>query len=492
MSRTTLAPAQPQARPERWYRTVWRWHFYAGLFCVPFILWLSVTGALYLFKPQIENWLYAPYAGVATEGRAMLPPSSIVIDGTAAVPGSVLHKYVLPAAPGDSVQLLVGQGSDQLRLWVHPQSGAVLKSAVEEDRFMRVVFRLHGELLAGQWGSALVEIAACWSIIMILSGLFLWWPRPGTTDGLAGLLWPRLRQGKQRFWRDMHAVTGIWVSLAAIFLILSGLPWAKSWGDYLRQVRVATGAVSGPQDWSAGSEADARARAALDREARASLGHSTGLSDRNGRSKTANAGGEHEGHEGHGMMMAGPPPSLAALDKVIPTAQALGFAGPVEIRPPRKAGGSWMVQSQAENRTLRAAAEIDSDGKLIGIQPFESRHWIDRVVGYGVAIHEGAWFGLLNQLINLAVLLGLITLALSSIVLWWRRRPKSGRGSNTLGAPTPKGTLRHSWVLVGLVVLLGMLMPLFGISLAVVAMSEWFLRRSGSPIAKWLGLRVAG
>jgi uncharacterized iron-regulated membrane protein len=474
---------------------VWRWHFYAGLFCVPFILWLSITGAVYLFKPQIEGWLYAPYHDVATPGRAMLPPSSIVIDGTAAVPGSVLHKYILPDAAGDSVQLLVGKGSEQLRLWVHPQSGAVLKSAVEEDRFMRIVFRLHGELLAGQWGSALVEIAACWSIIMILSGLFLWWPRPGTTKGLGGLLWPRLRQGKQRFWRDIHAVTGIWVSLAAILLILSGLPWAKSWGDYLRQVRTVTGAVSGPQDWSAGSEADARARAALDRDARASLGRSTSPSDRGGAAagatKSANGGGEHEGHEGHGgMIMAGPPPSLAALDTVIPTAQALGFAGPVEIRPPKVPGGLWTVQSQAENRTRRAAAEIAPNGRLVGVQPFESRHWIDRVVGYGVAIHEGAWFGLLNQLINLAVLLGLITLALTSIILWWRRRPKGLRG-RTLGAPAPKGALRHSWVLVGLVMVLGVMMPLFGISLAVVAMVEWPLRRSRLPIARWLGLRVA-
>jgi uncharacterized iron-regulated membrane protein len=30
----------------RWpdYGAVWRWHFYAGLFCIPFILWLACTG----------------------------------------------------------------------------------------------------------------------------------------------------------------------------------------------------------------------------------------------------------------------------------------------------------------------------------------------------------------------------------------------------------------------------------------------------------------
>lgn len=39
------------------YRTVWRWHFYAGLFCIPFVLWLSVTGTIFLFHPQIQHWL---------------------------------------------------------------------------------------------------------------------------------------------------------------------------------------------------------------------------------------------------------------------------------------------------------------------------------------------------------------------------------------------------------------------------------------------------
>lgn len=46
------------------YRTLWRWHFYAGLFVLPFILILSLTGAAYLFKPQIERWEERDYIGL--------------------------------------------------------------------------------------------------------------------------------------------------------------------------------------------------------------------------------------------------------------------------------------------------------------------------------------------------------------------------------------------------------------------------------------------
>jgi uncharacterized iron-regulated membrane protein len=448
-------------RYERWYLAVWRWHFYAGLFCVPFILWLSVTGGIYLFKPQIESLLYAPYRGVVVESGPLLTPARIVKAGTAAVPGSVLHKYVLPEDPADAVQLLVGAGELETRVWVHPQSGEVLHKVAEEDRLMRVVFRLHGELLAGKWGSALVEIAACWTIVMILTGLFLWWPRGGA--GLAGVVWPRLRRGKRVFWRDIHAVTGLWVSIGAVFLIASGLPWATNWGAYLREVRAVTGTSALKQDWSSGSEADAAARAQLDTGARAMLD-------------------EHAGH--HGMTMVHEKPTDRALNHVIPQAAELGLAGPVEISPPTAPNGYWLAQSQAANRPERGEAELDDSGALIGRQTFDQRHWIDRVVGYGVAVHEGAWLGLANQLLNLAILLGLVTLALSSVVLWWRRRPVG-----KLGAPPASAPLRHSWALVGATVGLALLMPLFGLTLALVAFAERVLPRVAPGAANWAGIR---
>ena len=68
----------------------------------------------------------------------------------------------------------------------------VLKTVDENARFMKVLFRLHGELLMGNRGSAVVELAASWAIIMIVTGLYLWWPRKAKT--LGGIVYPRLRR----------------------------------------------------------------------------------------------------------------------------------------------------------------------------------------------------------------------------------------------------------------------------------------------------------
>jgi hypothetical protein len=41
---------QPTAR-QPWpdFRAVWRWHFYAGLFCIPLIIVMASSGSIYLF-----------------------------------------------------------------------------------------------------------------------------------------------------------------------------------------------------------------------------------------------------------------------------------------------------------------------------------------------------------------------------------------------------------------------------------------------------------
>ena len=228
------------------YRAVWRWHFYAGLFCIPLVCWLACSGAAYLFRPQIERWLDEPYAHLVGSAEATAQPCSVVRAALAAFPGARLHAYQLPATADAAPQLLIGRGDDEWRVWMHPVTLSILKAVPEDDRLMNLVFHLHGELLLGDRGSMLVELAASWAIIMVLTGIYLWWPR--RTGGLAGVLYPRLWTGRRIFWRDLHAVSGLWMTLPVLFLLVSGLPWAANWGAYLDAARQLAGQVSNGRD----------------------------------------------------------------------------------------------------------------------------------------------------------------------------------------------------------------------------------------------------
>ena len=76
------------------YRTIWRWHFYAGLFVLPFILILSVTGAIYLFKPQIDRWEERVYQGLS-QSNAVSPDRQLAA-ALAASPGVRFNYCRLP------------------------------------------------------------------------------------------------------------------------------------------------------------------------------------------------------------------------------------------------------------------------------------------------------------------------------------------------------------------------------------------------------------
>ncbi|HYW15443.1 MAG TPA: PepSY domain-containing protein [Allosphingosinicella sp.] len=58
-----------------------------------------------------------------------------------------------------------------------------------------------GLRLLGRWGDWLVELAASWTMVMILTGLYMWWPRPFTP---AGTFWPRLSLRGRPLLKDLH------------------------------------------------------------------------------------------------------------------------------------------------------------------------------------------------------------------------------------------------------------------------------------------------
>jgi len=475
---TTSSPALTKARRTIFdYRAIWRWHFYAGLFCAPFIVILAITGSIYLFKPQVEAWLDRPYDHLTLTGKPVSAQAQVDA-ALKAVPGSRLRTYEVRREADDAARVVVGRKGDNILVYVHPETLQVLKVINENDRLMDIDKTIHGELLMGDNGSILVELAACWAIVMVVTGLYLWWPRQAR--GLGGVLYPRLGRGSKLFWRDIHAVTGMWISGLALFLLLTGLPWAKVWGDSFKEVRKLTGTAVAKQDWSNGRAGEKAERKAIDGAAASEhAGHMMGMDM---------AGMDMSSMDMSGMTMDATPP----LDRMVATVRALDLPPPVLIAPPsnrkgRNASPDWTARSDTPNRPQRVTLTLDPDtAQVIRTDGFSNRHPIDQVIGYGIAAHEGQLFGLANQLLGVLAALGLITLSVSGLVIWWRRRPEG-----QLGAPPnlPEGRIA---VGVGvLIVVFGVLLPVLGISMIAIALIERLALRHIPGVRHWLGLRQA-
>lgn len=429
------------------YRMLWRWHFYAGLVCIPFIIWLSVTGSIYLFRPQIEAWIDRDLVVLERTGEPA-SQQAIIAAAVGAVPGSAFEGVILPEHTDHAARVLVSEHGARTRVYVHPDTLQILKTVGEQNRFERIVFRLHGELMLGNGGSILVELAASWAIVMIVTGLYLWWPR--SAKGLGGVLYPRLGQGARRFWRDLHAVTGVWVSAFALFLLSTGLPWALVWGNGFNMVREWTGTAALTKDWSTGS------------------------------------GEEHAEHDGAsaGAMIDHSAHGGPTIDDIVARASALNLAPPVMLTPPTEGSPLWWARSNAQNRPQREDVAFDAmSGEIADRNVFSEKHIIDKVVAFGIAAHEGQLFGPLNQVLGVLTALGLITLSISAFVMWRRRAP-----AGVLGAPPPIPDARIGMSLAVIILAAAILLPVLGASLVVIALLERGVLVRWPSARRWLGL----
>ncbi len=356
---------------------------------------------------------------------------------------------VLREQPDQAARVVVSEHGMRTRVYVHPDTLAILKIVPEEGRFERTVARIHGELLMGNAGSILVELAASWAIVMVLTGLYLWWPRQA--KGLAGVLYPRIGQGAKRFWRDLHAVTGIWVSAFALFLLATGLPWALVWGNGLKQVRAWTGTAAISQDWFTSSA------------------------------------GEHAEHMHHDTMTTAPTSADAPIDLIVARAEQLKLASPVMLTPPTKDAAVWWAKSNAQNRPHRQDVALDpTTGDVVGRNDFGEKHVIDQVIGFGLAAHEGQLFGPLNQALGVLTALGLVTLCVSAFVMWRRRSPEG-----VLGAPPPIPDAKVGYGLAILILVAAILLPVLGASLLLLALVERGVLMCWPAARRWLGLSPA-
>jgi len=461
-SNSTSAPAGPGAL----YRAVWRWHFYAGLLVAPFAIFLAITGAIYLWKPQYEAMRYRDLFTVPAGdvGFPTHPADHLLAAARAAAPAGLRAESYQPAfARGGTARVVFKPAGASphgggLNVFVNPHTTAVTGQYHDYETLMSTVKKLHGTLFAGNAGSYVVELAASWALVLFLTGLYLAWPRPHFEA--RGFLLPRLHAKGRIFWRDLHAVPAVWCAAGTIFMLTTGLLWSQGAGAWYRTISAALGQDT-PRETSAAAHRSALTGWAPPLRA--------GLAEQIDQLASAPPVDEHAGHGGHGgatpaaaAFPDGPYDNAISLDRVLALAAEHRVPEPFAIALPVGPTGVFSAISDRSRPFVRTNFHLDQySGRVLADVRFKDLGILAQFFSWGIVAHEGLLFGVANQILGTVIALGVVLLGISGLALWWQRRPP-GR----LAAPVSTRRLPRP-VLVGTLVL-ALMLPLLAATLPIM------------------------
>ncbi|WP_332878403.1 PepSY-associated TM helix domain-containing protein [Massilia sp. S19_KUP03_FR1] len=453
------------------YRAVWRWHFYAGLLVLPLLAWLAVTGGVFVFKDQIDDYFHADLRFVPASALAVRAPGVLVAAALAGYPGQV-RSYTPPSTPTASAAVGIALADGRrLQVYVDPRRARVLGTLPEGGSVATTVRKLHSLKYFGPVARGAVELAAGWAILLVLTGVYLWWPRAGKASVLSVRGQPRQRV----FWRDLHATTGVLVGAMLTFLAVTGMPWSVLWGAQVNQwangsnfgypagVRVQLPmsqqrlADATPTAWSLGQ---ARLPLVAPPPASGHEGHQA-----------------HEGHEGHGgQVQHGAAPGALSLDQAVLLFTRLGIAPGYTVLLPTGPRAPYSASVYPHDLQQQRVIHLDQySGKTLIDMRYADYGPLGRWLEWGINVHLGQQFGVPNQALLVVTCLAILLLCVSACIMWWKRRP---RGS--LGVPALPVERRAMRTVFAMLFCGGLLFPLVGASLLLIAALDWyFLVRGG-------------
>ncbi|MCD8413770.1 PepSY domain-containing protein [Tenacibaculum dicentrarchi] len=393
---------------------LWKWHFIAGLVSLPFILVLSITGAIYLFNPDVESKEVAKIQDVENLHKTPISyqqqwenakeklkkkPSSMVINDN----------------PEKATEFVFGRFSHKTTVFVNQYTGEATGTFSPKDTWMYTVRKLHGELLGGKIGTKIIELIASWMVVLILTGIYIWWP---FSSGIKGVFTIRFKEGKRILFRDLHAVTGFWMSLLLLLILAGGLPWTDVFGSNFKWVQKVTN-TGFPKTWS-----------------------------------------------GRGLISEVKEKRMT-IEEMVAIANQQKLKGTVSIGLPKSAKSTFSVANKTFPLTAQRKLHFDQySGKLVKEHTWSDVGFLMRGRMWVMAFHQGQ-FGGWNWWLMFLVSLGLTLMTIAGLLSYLYRKQKGN-----WGVPKVSSQFKVGKFIVFILVLLGILLPMFGISILLILLFE--------------------
>lgn len=377
-------------------------HLWFGLSIGLIIFIVSITGTLFVFKDEVENFTRKDviYHNEQNIAQKQILPIRVL---EKAVDAQLKEKYKIhwvnvPIDKKMSYQFYWYEHNteawnyfDEFPIYkvayVNPYTGKVLRTYDEKNGFFSIVKSIHWSFLLKQdWGKYVVGIPVIIFIIMLISGIILWWPKnKSARKQRFSFKWKNIKNWKRKNY-DLHNILGFYSSIFALIFSITGLFYAF----FIVQAMiyfVFSGGNTVYPDFS----------------------HITTKAPIEQRNETT-------------------------LDKVIHTVQAkypnsFGFAidlGHPHMDDHEHPNFSVFVKHLSYSYHKNSSLIFDENsGELLHTYNHEDKNFGEKTVAANYDIHVGSILGLPTKIIAFIVSLICASLPVTGFLVWWGRRKKT-------------------------------------------------------------------
>ncbi|HEY7173269.1 MAG TPA: PepSY-associated TM helix domain-containing protein [Vicinamibacterales bacterium] len=209
--------AQPQ---QLWLRrAIFQIHLWSGVGVGLYVLLISVTGSILVFRNELYTAATRPPVHVTAAG-SRLSDETLSAAAARAHPGFSVVRIGRTRTADQAVAIELKRGGETISRLFDPYTGKDLGNSVPLGIWLvsRLIV-LHDDLLAGRTGRTVNGAGALLLVVMALTGMVVWWP--GKRSWRRSLTVHR-GVGWRRFTWDLHGAVGFWTVVVILMFALSG------------------------------------------------------------------------------------------------------------------------------------------------------------------------------------------------------------------------------------------------------------------------------
>lgn len=370
---------------------------------IPFGIIIAIvclTGAILVFETEILELCYPSRYFVKEMKGEPLPPAALMEAARQQLPDSIkINGIRVSSDPRRTYQLVLP--GKKAACFIDPYTAGITGIDDGKGFFMKTM-RLHRWLLDeykrdGSFarGKAIVGYSTLALVIIIISGLVIWYPR--NKKVLKNRLKIKTKSGWFRFLYDLHVSGGFYAALLLLVLSLTGLTWSFGW--YRNAFYTAFGvSTNQPQAHAAAPSPSAK---------------TSGEKDSQGRSGSAERKGKQQKSTDYTQWAE----VLSDLQSRYPEYKSITIQD-----------GAATV-STADYGNTRGSDRYSFDpatGKITGTQLYKDLPDSGKIRGWIYSVHAGTWGGMTTRILSCLVSLLGAVFAITGYYFWIKKKIRKG------------------------------------------------------------------